>query len=150
MVTIRDVDWNKKTRSLLFYNDSCSIEKKTIVFSLKADVDAIYEAIQELFEDLGGVTLELLTDNPTALVIENNPKTGDEIEYNPKALLVARHLGIELNACNCYWPLTKGKIEKPYQYIEEQFVKGNRFTDMEHLNREAKKFMNQFVMKCMV
>ena len=118
--------------------------KKAIVFSLKADADAIYEAIQELFEDLGGVTLELLIDNPTALVIENNSKTEDEIEYNPKALLVAKHLGTELNACNCYWPRTKGKIEKPYQYILEQFVKGNRFTDMEHLNREAKKFIDQW------
>lgn len=118
--------------------------KKAIVFSLKSDADAIYEAIQELFEDLGGVTLELLIDNPTALVIENEPKSEEEIEYNPKALLVAKHLGTELNACNCYWPRTKGKIEKPYQYIEEQFVKGNRFTDMEHLNCEAKKFMNQW------
>jgi len=118
--------------------------KKAIVFSLKADADAIYEAIQELFEDLGGVTLELLIDNPTALVIKNDPKTEDEIEYNPKALLIAKHLGTELNACNCYWPRTKGKIEKPYQYIEGQFIKGNRFTDMEHLNREAKKFMDQW------
>lgn len=118
--------------------------KKAIVFSLKADAAAIYESIQELFEDLGGVTLELLIDNPTALVIENDPKTEDEIEYNPKALLLAKHIGTELNACNCYWPRTKGKIEKPYQYIEQQFVKGNRFTDMEHLNREAKEFMNKW------
>ncbi|PXV88419.1 transposase [Lachnotalea glycerini] len=118
--------------------------KKAIVFSLKSDADAIYEAIQELFEDLGGVTLELLIDNPKSLVIENDPKTEDEITYNPKALLVAKHLGTELNACNCYWPRTKGKIEKPYQYIEEQFVKGNRFTDMEQLNREAKDFMNKW------
>ena len=44
--------------------------KKAVCFSLKADAAAIYEAIQELFEDLGGVTLELLIDNPTALVIE--------------------------------------------------------------------------------
>lgn len=48
--------------------------KKAVCFSLKADAAAIYEAIQELFKDLGGVTLELLIDNPSALVIENNPK----------------------------------------------------------------------------
>lgn len=84
--------------------------KKSIVFSLKADAESIYEAIQELFENLGGVTLELLIDNPAALVIKNDPKTEDEIEYNPKALLLAKHLGTELNACNCYWPRTKGKI----------------------------------------
>ena len=46
--------------------------KKAICFSLKSDADAIYEAIQELFNDLGGVTLELLIDNPKALVLENS------------------------------------------------------------------------------
>ena len=48
--------------------------KKAVCFSLKEDADAIYEAVQELFDDLGGVTLELLIDNPKAFVIKNNPK----------------------------------------------------------------------------
>ena len=116
--------------------------KKAICFSLKADADAIYEAIQELFDDLGGVTLELLIDNPKALVIENNPKSENEILYNPKALLLARHLGTELNACPCYWPRKKGKIESPFKYIEEQFIKGNTFATMEELNRRGKTFIN--------
>ena len=81
--------------------------KKAISFSLTSDGEAIYEAIQELFESLGGVTLELLIDNPKALVIENNPKSEEEVNYNPKALLLAAHLGTELNACNCYWPRVK-------------------------------------------
>jgi len=118
--------------------------KKAICFSLKSDAEAIYEAIQELFEDLGGVTLELLIDNPKALVISNNPKSGDEIRYNPEALLLARHLGTELNACPCYWPRKKGKIERPFQYIEEQFIRGNTFTSMDALNTEGKKFINKW------
>ena len=84
--------------------------KKAVCFSLKSDAPAIYEAIQELYEDLGGVTLELLIDNPKALVIENNPKSEEEIRYNPQALLLAKHLGTELNACPYYWPRKKGKI----------------------------------------
>lgn len=76
--------------------------KKSICFSYKADADAIYEAIQELFDDLGGTTQELLIDNPKALVLEHHPKSEEEIKYNPHALLVAKHLGIELNACPCY------------------------------------------------
>lgn len=118
--------------------------KKAICFSLSSDSDAIYEAIQELYDDLGGVTLELLIDNPKSLVIENNPKNEDEIRYNPQALLLAAHLGTELNACNCYWPRTKGKIEKPYQYIEEQFVKGNTFSSMEELNKRGKDFIKEW------
>ena len=116
--------------------------KKAVVFSLKQDADAIYEAIQELFEDLGGVTLELLIDNPKALVIDNDPKSEEEIRYNPHALLLAKHLGTELNACPYYWPRKKGKIESPFKYIEEQFVKGNEFATMEELNRRGKRFVD--------
>ncbi len=119
-----------------------SSRKKAVCFSLKEDADAIYEAIQELFDDLGGVTLELLIDNPKALVIKNNPKSEEEIKYNPYALLLARHLGCELNACPCYWPRKKGKIESPFKYIEEQFIKGNSFASMEELNRRGKEFIN--------
>jgi len=118
--------------------------KKAVCFSLKVDAAAVYEAIQELFDDLGGVTLELLIDNPKALVIENNPKSEDEIRYNPQALILAKHLGTELNACPCYWPRKKGKIESPFRYIEEQFVKGNTFATMEELNRRGKQFISEW------
>lgn len=118
--------------------------KKAVCFSYKADADAIYEAIQELYDDLGGTTLELLIDNPKALVLENNPRSEDEIRYNPQALLVARHLGIELNACPCYWPRKKGKIERPFNYIEEQFIKGNSFSSMEELNCRGKAFVDEW------
>ncbi len=116
--------------------------KKVVCFSLKSDADAIYMAIQELFAELGGVTLELLIDNPKALVIENDPKSEEEIQYNPHALMLAKHLGTELNACPYYWPRKKGKIERPFSYIEEQFIKGNQFSGMEDLNRRGKEFVN--------
>lgn len=118
--------------------------KKAIIFSLSSDADAIYKSIQELYDNLGGITLELIIDNPKALVIENNPKSEDEVKYNEQALLLAAHLSTELNACNCYWPRTKGKIEKPFQYIEEQFIKGSTFTSMEDLNRRGKNFINDW------
>ena len=116
--------------------------KKAVSFSLKQDADAIYEAVQELFDDLGGVTREILIDNPKALVLENTPKSEDEVRYNPHALLMAAHLGTELNACPCYWPRKKGKIERPFNYIEEQFIKGSTFASMEELNRRGKEFIN--------
>lgn len=117
---------------------------KAVCFSLREDADAIYEAVQNLFDELGGVTLELLIDNPKALVIENNPKSEDEIRYNPHALLMAANLGTELNACPCYWPRKKGKVENPFTYIEQQFIKGNRFESMEELNRQWKDFVNDW------
>lgn len=118
---------------------------KSMVFSLSCNADAIYEAVQELFSDLGGVTRELLIDNPKAFVIEHS--TNGEPKYNIDALRLAAHLGVELNACNCYRARTKGKIEKPFQYIEEHFVKGNKFSSMTELNLKAKEFMNSWCQK---
>jgi hypothetical protein len=69
-----------------------------MVFSLSEDGDAIYESIQELYEDLGGITAELIIDNPKALVIENI--SGSEPKFNIDALRLAAHLGTELNPCN--------------------------------------------------
>lgn len=115
--------------------------KKAVCFSLKVDAESIYQAIQELFNQLGGITLELLIDNPKALVIENNPKTEDEIKYNTHALMLAKHLGTELNACPCYWPRKKGKVERPFNFIEEQFIKGNNFVSMTELNQRGKDFV---------
>jgi transposase len=116
--------------------------KKAIVFSLKSDAEAIYEAIQELYDDLGGVTQELLIDNPKALVLKNEPD--QEPVFNVNALRLAMHLGTELNACQPYRARTKGKIEKPYQYIEEQFIKGSSFESMESLNKAGKAFINEW------
>lgn len=119
-----------------------SCRKKAIVFSLKSDAEAIYEAIQELFNDLGGVTKELLIDNPKALIIKNEPSK--EPVFNTNALRLAMHLGTELNPCNPYRARTKGKVEKPYQYIEEQFIKGNSFSNMSELNNVAKSFIYEW------
>lgn len=52
--------------------------------------------------------------------------------------MLAKYLGTELNACPCYWPRKKGKIESPFKYIEEQFIKGKNFANMEDLNRRVK------------
>lgn len=113
--------------------------KKAGVFSKNVESDSIYESIQELFEDLGGITKELLIDNPKTLVISNLKE--EEVVFNQSALNLSLHLGTELNACNPYRARTKGKIEKPYQYIEEQFVKGNSFDSMDHLNKAFKDFL---------
>lgn len=115
---------------------------KRILFSLSCDGDAIYEAIQELFNEFGGITQELIIDNPKALVVENNE--GKEPKYNLDALRLAAHLGLELNACAPFRARTKGKVERPFNYIEEQFIKGNSFPSMVALNDAGKDFVKDW------
>ena len=116
--------------------------KKAAVCSMTVNGVAIYEAIQDLFIELGGVTKELVIDNPKALVIGH--KKGEEVDFNQSALKLFTYLGTEPNACLPFRPRTKGKIEKPNQYIEEQFIKGNSFKTMEELNTEIEQFMREW------
>ena len=116
--------------------------KKAAICSMAVNGVAIYEAIQDLFIELGGVTKELVIDNPKALVIGH--KKGQEVDFNHSALKLFTYLGTEPNACLPLRPRTKGKIEKPNQYIEEQFIKGNRFRTMDELNTEIKQFMREW------
>lgn len=43
-----------------------------------------------------------------------------------------------------YRTRTKGKVERPFNYIEEHFIKGNSFENMNHLNESAKIFINNW------
>lgn len=115
---------------------------KAIAFSLSIDGQAIYEAIENLFNNLEGTTVELLIDNPKALVDKHEKEK--EPQYNRNALLLAAHLGTELNACMPYRARTKGKVERPFNYIEEHFIKGNSFENMNHLNQSAKAFIDKW------
>lgn len=133
---------DKETTVYCFTMILAASRRKAIVFSKRVDGDSIYEAIYELYRDLGGVTKELLIDNPKALVISNNPDK--EVVFNENALRLSTYLGFEFNACNPYRARTKGKIEKPYQYIEEQFIKGNTFDSMRELNKQAKAFIAEW------
>lgn len=116
--------------------------KKAIVFSKSCDSEAIYEAIHILFKKLGGVTTEIIIDNPKSLVISNT--TDDEVDFNLNALRLGSYLGVSLNACNPYRARTKGKVERPFRHIEEQFVKGNNFNSMTALNEAADIFIEEY------
>lgn len=88
------------------------------------------------------VTKELLIHNPKALVVSH--KKDEEVVFNDGALKLVTYLKTELNACLLLRPRTKGKIENPNQYIEEQFINGSSFNSMEDLNFEIKHFMRNW------
>ncbi len=115
---------------------------KVMACSLKMDGPAVYKAIEELYFQLGGITVELLIDNPKTLVTEH--LEGKQPKYARDALLLATHLGVELNACMPYRARTKGKVERPFNYLEEHFIKGNSFESMTDLNQRLKLFLNKW------
>lgn len=115
---------------------------KAMVCSLRMDADAVHKAIEDLYFKLDGVTIELMVDNPKALIIEH--LEGKEPKYTRESLILAAHLGVELNACQPYRARTKGKVERPFNYLEEHFIKGNTFESMTDLNQRLDKFIENW------
>src|SRR5688572_5852456 len=83
------------------------------------------------FEHLGGVAATCLYDNMKVVV---SGFDGHEPIYNPRFLAFATHYGFKPWACRPRRARTKGKIERPFSYVESSLFNGRTFQSLEHLN----------------
>jgi transposase len=83
------------------------------------------------FEHLGGVAATCLYDNRKVVVSDYD---GDEPVYNPRFLGFAAHYGFRPVACRPRRAQTKGKVERPFGYVESSLLGGRTFCSLEHLN----------------
>jgi hypothetical protein len=86
------------------------------------------------FEYLGGLCATCLYDNMKVVVTGYD---GDQAIYNTRFLSFATHYGFQPWACRPHRPQTKGKVERPFAYIETNLLNGRTFTSLEHLNETA-------------
>ena len=86
------------------------------------------------FEHLGGVAATCLYDNMKVVV---SGYDGDDPVYNPRFLAFAAHYGFRPVACRPRRPQTKGKVERPFGYVETSLLGGRTFRGLEHLNETA-------------
>jgi transposase len=86
------------------------------------------------FEHLGGVAATCLYDNMKVVV---SGYDGDEPVYNPRFLAFAAHYGFRPVACRPRRPRTKGKVERPFEYVETSLLNGRTFRGLGHLNETA-------------
>lgn len=86
------------------------------------------------FEHLGGVAATCLYDNMKVVV---SGYDGDDPVYNPRFLAFAAHYGFRPIACRPRRPQTKGKVERPFGYVESSLLGGRTFRGLEHLNETA-------------
>jgi len=57
--------------------------------------------------------------------------------YNPRFLAFATHYGFRPVACRVRRPQTKGKVERPFFYVETSLFCGRTFESLAHLNETA-------------
>jgi len=95
-----------------------------------------FEAKQFLLEAarfMDGVTSRCVIDNTSVIVVDG---TGSEAVFAPEMVAFARTLGFEFLAHERGHSDRKGRIERPYHWVETNFLPGRSFRDFEDLNRQ--------------
>jgi len=119
----------------------CWSRYKYNIGSYNKNQSSIFEAIESAIKNFGGVTEEILTDNARQMVTNPNPK---KFEYNQQYVRFLNYYGISPRVCKIRHSWTKGKVENPFNYLEEHFIKGNEFKSLEDFNLRLKEFTDKW------
>jgi hypothetical protein len=103
-------------------------------YVLHQDLQTLLRCHMQAFEALGGVPIEILYDRMKTAVTGEDDQ--GHIVYNRSLLGLARHYRFQPRACRPYRAKTKGKVERPFRYIREDFFLGRSFRNMEDLNAQ--------------
>lgn len=101
-------------------------------FAQRQTMQTVLACHRAAFEAIGGVPREILYDRMKTAVLGEDED--GRVIYNRTLGEFARHYGFLPKACRAYRPETKGKVERPFRYIREDFFLGGTFRDLDDLN----------------
>lgn len=101
-------------------------------FAQRQTMQTVLACHRAAFEAIGGVPREILYDRMKTAVLGEDED--GRVVYNRTLGEFARHYGFLPKACRAYRPETKGKVERPFRYIREDFFLGGTFRDIDDLN----------------
>ena len=111
-------------------------------FVLHQDLQTLLRCHTGAFEALGGVPEQILYARMRTVFHREDPETS-HIVYNRTLLEFARHYGYLPKACKAYRAKTKGKVERPFRYIREDFFLGRTFRNLDDLNAQFRQWLDQ-------
>lgn len=115
--------------------------KKHYSFSKTITAQDVIRAIAEAIHFFGGVAPELVIDNPKQMVIIH---TQDVVYYNEEFLRFCGLYGIQPEACRNYRARTKGKVERPFYYIQEHLLRGLEVESFQEFEERLKVFRDEY------
>jgi transposase len=109
-------------------------------FVVHQDLQTILRCHIAALEAIGGVPREILYDRMKTAVIGED--ANGLVIYNRSLLDLARHYGFQPKACRPYRAKTKGKVERPFRYIREDFFLGATFCNLDDLNAQLRHWLD--------
>jgi transposase len=110
-------------------------------FVVHQDLPTVLRCHVSAFEALGGVPREILYDRMKTAVLGERNHEG--IVYNRALIDLARHYGFYPKACRPYRAKTKGKVERPFRYIREDFFLARSFRNLADLNEQLRHWLDR-------
>ncbi len=108
-------------------------------FVMHQDLQTLLRCHMQAFASIGGVPIEILYDRMKTAV------TGEDqdghIVYNRSLIALAKHYGFHPRACRPYRAKTKGKVERPFSYIRQDFFLARTFHNLEDLNAQLDEWL---------
>ncbi len=103
-------------------------------FVAHQDLQTVLRCHMAALAALGGVPREILYDRMKTAVIGEDAQA--HIVYNRALIDFAGHYGFHPRACRPYRAKTKGKVERPFRYIREDFFLARSFRNLDDLNAQ--------------
>jgi transposase len=103
-------------------------------FVAHQDLQTVLRCHIAAFAALGGVPREILYDRMKTAVIGEDAEA--HIVYNRALIEFAGHYRFHPRACRAYRAKTKGKVERPFRYIREDFYLARSFRNLDDLNAQ--------------
>jgi len=119
---------------------NCFSRYQILEVSLSQNQGAIFEALENSIIETGGVCQRLQTDNAKSFVIDPSK---NNLQWNPRYLNLCAHYGFTPTRSLPGHPSSKGKVEKPFSFIETHFIAGSSFEDFPDLQKKLKLFQNE-------
>ena len=106
--------------------------------SLTENQTAVFEALENSIIESGGVPSRIQTDNASVFVDKAR-----QLKWNKHYLNFCGHYGFTPTRSLPSHPWSKGKVEKPFFYVENHFIKGGEFESFEDLHKKLKSFQEE-------
>ena len=103
-------------------------------FCATQDLQTVLRCHIDAFAAMGGAPSELLYDRMKTAVIGEDAE--GVVDYNASLVALLNHYGAVPRACRPYRAKTKGKIERPYRYVRQDFFLARSFRDLDDLNAQ--------------
>jgi transposase len=96
-------------------------------------------AHQEAFLYHGGLCRRIAYDNQTAITLG---RVGGKPRWHPTFLDFAKHYGFEPSVGRPGHKERRGKVERPFHYLEHDFLAGRAFASWDDLNQQCRQWLD--------